>query len=298
MPTIADLEHELNQNTKAPPVEAVLAKFRFDGVDALAKKTGRNVIAYYSAFMTRRVQGIDISDTDINAFMNVVNGMDRKKGLDLVLHTPGGGITATEHLVHYLRDLFGTDIRCIVPQAAFSAGTMIACATREILMGRQSCLGPIDPQFNGFPCHGIIEEFKEAVSQIRNDPSYIAVWRPVIEQYKPTFLGECQKAIEMSNEFVGDWLRTGMFAGDPHAKAKAKKIVDKLGNHAYTKTHDRHIPAGEAEKLGLKIKRIEDDQDLQEKVLTLHHAFMLTFERTKLVKIVLGDNGRQYLAGG
>ena len=298
MPTIADLEHELNQHTKAPPVESVLAKFRFDGVDALAKKTGRNVIAYYSAFMTRGDQAVDISDTDINAFMNVVHGMDRKKGLDLVLHTPGGGITATEHLVHYLRDLFGTDIRCIVPQAAFSAGTMIACATREILMGRQSCLGPIDPQFRGYPCHGIIEEFKEAVSQIRTDPSYIAVWRPVIEQYKPTFLGECQKAIEMSNEFVRDWLRTGMFAGDRRAKSKAKKIVDKLGDHSYTKMHARHIPASDAEKLGLKIKMIEDDQDLQEKVLTLHHAFMLTFERTKLVKIVLGDNGRQYLAGG
>ena len=298
MPTIADLEDTLERKTHAPSSDAVLNGFRFDGVKALSEKTERNVIAYYSAFMTRNVQGTDINDLDINAFMNVVHGMDRKKGLDLVLHTPGGGITATEHLVHYLRDLFGTDIRCFIPQAAFSAGTMIACSTREIFMGRQSCLGPIDPQYYGLPCHGIIEEFEDAAKQIKKEPSYLGVWRPIIEKYSPTFLGECRKAIEMSNEFVGKWLCSGMFDGDPKARAKAKKIVGKLGSHAHTKTHSRHIPAENAAAMGLKVRMIEDDQDLQERVLTLHHAFMLTFERTKLVKIVLGSNGRMYSAAG
>jgi ClpP class serine protease len=75
--------------------------------------------------------------------------MDRSKGLDLILHTPGGDMAATESLVDYLRQMFGKDIRAIVPQIAMSGGTMIALAWKEILMGKHSNLGPIDPQFSG-----------------------------------------------------------------------------------------------------------------------------------------------------
>jgi len=39
---------------------------------------------------------------------------------------------------------------------------MIACSAREIIMGRQSSLGPIDPQFMGIPAHNIKQEFEEA----------------------------------------------------------------------------------------------------------------------------------------
>ena len=298
MPTIADLETRLGELAQAPNPEVLLGGFRAESLKALAKKTGRNVIAYYSSFMTRHEKGDDITDLDLNAFMNVVHGMDRGKGLDLVLHTPGGGITATEQLVHYLRDIFQGDIRCIVPQAAFSAGTMIACAAREILMGRQSCLGPIDPQYLGVPCHGVVEEFESAAEQIRKDPAYLSVWRPIIEKYRPTFLGECQKAIKLSNELVREWLKTGMFASDPKRVAKATKITATLGSHSYTKTHDRHIPANEVIRLGLKVTMFENDQELQELILTVHHCFILSFQHLKLLKVVLGDNGRQFMTRG
>ena len=70
---------------------------------------------------------------------------NRKNGLDLILHTPGGDIAATESLVYYLKQIFGRNIRVFVPQMAMSAGTMIALASKEIIMGKESSLGPIDP---------------------------------------------------------------------------------------------------------------------------------------------------------
>ena len=112
--------------------------------------------------------------------MTAVHQLDRSKGLDLILHTPGGETAATESLVDYLYSMFGTNIRAIVPQIALSAGTMIACACREILMGKHSSLGPIDPQFGNIPAHGIIEEFKRAHAEIKADPSKIPVWQPII----------------------------------------------------------------------------------------------------------------------
>jgi len=108
--------------------------------------TGRNVITYYSAFIQKQgISGTGIEDSDKNAFMQTSHGLNRNLGLDLILHTPGGNVAATESLVYYLKSLFGNDIRVFVPQIAMSAGTMISLAAKEIVMGKQSNLGPIDP---------------------------------------------------------------------------------------------------------------------------------------------------------
>lgn len=95
----------------------------------LREHTQRNVIIYYSAWLQKpNIGGTEVNDADKNGFMTVINKLDRSKGLDLILHTPGGETAATESLVDYLRSMFGTNMRAIVPQLALSAGTMIACA--------------------------------------------------------------------------------------------------------------------------------------------------------------------------
>jgi ClpP class serine protease len=123
------------------------------------------VIAYYSGFLSKPgLQLLDINDEDMNGFMMAVHRLDRRLGLDLILHTPRGSIAATEVIVNYLHQMFSCDVRVIVPQIAMSAGTMIACSSREIIMGKQSSLGPIDPQLRGIPAQGVISEFRQALS--------------------------------------------------------------------------------------------------------------------------------------
>lgn len=138
-------------------------------LEKLHNKTGRNIIVYYSAWLqnehiqTGHANGFAVSDNDKTSFMAAIGGMsDKTAGLDLILHTPGGDVAATESLIDYLRSLFGTDVRVIVPQLALSAGTIIALSSKEIMMGKQSSLGPIDPQLFGVAAHGIIEEFERA----------------------------------------------------------------------------------------------------------------------------------------
>jgi ClpP class serine protease len=132
---------------------------------------GRNVICYYSGFLSKpsAIQGMEINDDDKNGFMLCIHGLDRSKGLDLFLHTPGGNGAATESLVDYLKQMFGNDIRAFVPQIAMSAGTIIACACKEIFMGKHSNLGPIDPQINGLPAAAVIAEIKTAYDEITKD---------------------------------------------------------------------------------------------------------------------------------
>ena len=84
--------------------ESVVDKTRKKYIEGLSKVTNRNTIIYYSAFLTKSfADNIDINDSDIEGFMAVMNGIDCSKGLDLVLHTPGGDPTAAESIVNYLK---------------------------------------------------------------------------------------------------------------------------------------------------------------------------------------------------
>ena len=258
--------------------------------------TGRNVIAYYSGWLQKRgIAGVSINDEDKNGFMTVVHEMDRSLGLDLVLHTPGGGIAATESLVDYLRAMFGTDIRAIVPQIAMSAGTMMACACKEVVMGKQSSLGPIDPQLDGRPAHGVVEEFNRAKQEVSTNPATIPIWQPIIAKYSPTLIGECEKAIAWANEMTEEWLRTGMFALPNGADKDIANIIQELGDHALTKSHDRHLSLERCREIGLTVVPLECDQNLQDAVLSLHHAYMLTFSATPAFKIIENHKGTAFV---
>ena len=262
----------------------------------IGELTGRNVIIYCSGWLQKgNIPGVEIDDNDKNGFMTVVHEMDRSLGLDLVLHTPGGDFAATESIVDYLRSMFGTDIRAVVPQLAMSGGTMIACACKEILMGKQSSLGPIDPQFGGVPAHGLVEEFTRAKREIREDNSSIPIWQPIIAKYNPTLIGECEKAIAWSNEMTDEWLRTGMFANDERSDDKVSRILDELGDHALTKSHARHLSIERCREMGLSVVALEDNQELQDAVLSLHHACMLTFTATPAFKIIENHKGVAFI---
>ena len=230
--------------------------------------------------------------------MQTVCGLDRSKGLDLILHTPGGSLAATESIVYYLRKMFGNDIRVIVPQMAMSAGTMIALSAKEIIMGKESNLGPIDPQYGGLSCAGIIEEFKEAMSDVIADPQKATIWGNIIGKYHPTFIGECRKAVDWSEKIATEWLKENMFSTYKNKEKMAKRVVENLSSHIKTFSHSRHIHGDELRSLGLKIvdleglddKRIEDCRDFQDAILTLHHAYMHTFSTSNAIKIVENQN--------
>jgi len=261
-------------------------------LELLYKKTGRNIIAYYSGFLQKPGYGFgQINDDDKNGFMNAIHGLDRSLGLDLILHTPGGDLSAAESIVHYLRQMFGINIRAVIPQLAMSAGTMMSCACSEIVMGKQSNIGPFDPQFGGIPAHGVLEEFTKAIERVKADPASTPIWQTIISKYHPTFLGECEKAIELADLIVQNWLVSGMFHGDKDGLKKAENIVLALNDHAGTKTHSRHLHIDDAIGFGLKVLRLEDDPELQDLVLTVHHAYMHTFANTTAGKIIENQNG-------
>jgi hypothetical protein len=263
--------------------------------------TGRNVIIYASRWTTGDAPPniISITDEDIHAFMEAIAGL-RGNNLDLILHTGGGSAEATDAIVSYLRQKFDS-IRVIIPQAAMSAGTMIACAADTIVMGKQSSIGPIDPQFilqtsvgvQSIPAHAILEQFKIAQKDCADNPKNLNSWMPMLGQYGPALLVRCQDQIDFGKELVENWLSQYMFKEGP-VEIPAK-IADYLSNHANFKTHGKHINVEKAIEIGLKIEKLEENQEFQDKVLSAFHATVHAFGSTNTAKIIANHNGNCYI---
>lgn len=215
--------------------------------------------------------------------------------LDLILHSPGGSFEAADQIVTYLRSKF-SHIRAIVPQNAMSAATMIACACDEIVMGKQSAIGPIDPQVTLPSKHGhfttpadaILRDFERAKAEIKADPKSAALWVKLLEALPHGVLTQCENVIELSKQRVEAWLRDYMKL-DPTA---AKDAAAWLGDANHHKTHGRPINLHLARERGLKVTELEPDQAFQDAVLSVYHATMITFESTTCVKMIENHQGK------
>lgn len=268
-----------------------LVKKKKNFLEMLSQKTGRNTIVYFSAFLSKRSSmDVSINDKDINAFMENVYGLDKAKGLDLLLHTPGGEIAATEQIIKYLRSVFDGDIRAIIPQMAMSAGAMIAVSCKSIMMGKQSCLGPFDPQLNGVACQSAIREFYQAVDDVTKNPACLGLWQSIIGKLNPTFLMQCKQADELSEELTEIILSKSTLSAD--VKNNVKTV---FGKNSDSKTHSRHISRDRCIDTGLVIEKLEDDQEIQDLVLSIHHCCMILCENSNVVKSVENNIGGAYI---
>jgi len=255
----------------------------------LSNHTGRNTILYFSSFLNKNLKDALINDRDINAFMETVYKLDKKKGLDLILHTPGGEISATEQIIKYLRSIFKGDIRAIIPQMAMSAGSMIAVSCKSIMMGKQSCLGPFDPQINNLPCQSVLKEFDRAVNDVSRNPASLGLWQTIISKLNPTFLTLCQQADELSKNLADDILSFSQYSEDVRSKIKEVFV-----NNDDSKVHSRHIDINRCKDVGLSIEDLETDPVIQDLVLSIHHCCMILGEASNLVKVVENNIGGEF----
>lgn len=286
MPSWSEIFNHFQSKTE-PEKIPFLVKEKQKYLNEISKCTNRNVITYYSGWMQKPTAAdVSINDKDINAFMETVYKLDKSKGVDLILHTPGGDIAATEKIIDYLHSIFKGDIRAIVPQMAMSAGSMIAVSCKEIMMGKQSCLGPFDPQIGGVACQSVLKEFEKAKDDIRQNPHALGLWQVMFSKYNPTFLVTCEQAIELSDDLADEILSKNF-----SEKSKRKEILKAFNNNDVTKVHSRHISKDKCKAVGLNIIDMEQNQHLQDMILSLHHCYMIYLENTVVTKIVENNIG-------
>jgi hypothetical protein len=271
----------------------------FDGIrrgylTALQGRTGRDTIIYYSDWLGGSGPGITLED--MQGIMEVVRGL-RSRKLDLLLHSPGGSAEATASIVRYLRRQFD-DVRVFVPLAAMSAATMWALSANRIVMGGHSQLGPIDPQLTtpqgSIPARAVIDQFARAKRECAENPALLGAWLPILQQYGPALIEQCESAERLGRDLVREWLREFMLAGQPNAGRKAALIARYFGAYRTHRSHSLGINRDLAREKGVVVDNLEADQDLQDAVLSVHHATLHTFAG-RAVKIVENHLGRAWV---
>lgn len=168
-----------------------------------------------------------------------------------------------------------------------SAGTMLALACDGIVMGAHSNLGPIDPQMvvNGqlVSSGALIDDFARAAHQIQRDPEAFRVWGPILAQYRPGLISDCQQAEALTRALAHRWLAGGMLK---HRSENAADVADWFADYDEHLTHSRPITRDQARQQGLAIRFLEDSQEEQEAVLSVHHTALLSLTGTDVVKVI------------
>lgn len=313
MPAWGDILGELQASAAergpaGPDFDGIRSKY----VERLHAHQGRAVIVYASAWLQRTGQqdpDLLVQGADVHALMEVCHGVPERE-LDLLLHSPGGSGPAAEQMLNYLRTQFD-HIRAIVPLQAKSAATMIALGCDEIVMGKHSELGPIDPQIaipvpGGYrfaPAYAILRDFERAKVEIAEDVRALPAWTPILHSYAGGLLDVCRQQIALSEDVVRGWLERYMLAHDdvgipPDQRASVAQGL--AGYFSSEESYERFREHGRPIRVedllgkpGLRIRRLEEDQELQDVVLSVYHAFDLTFVHRPAIKIVENHRGRR-----
>jgi len=95
---------------------------------------------------------------------------------------------------------------------------------------------------------------------------------------------------------VSDWLKSNMFLNNKNKDQIVEGVIKELGSHALTLSHDRHISIDILkDKLGLKVLVLESDDDLQDKVLSVHHSCIISLTQTPAYKIIENQEGKAFI---
>jgi hypothetical protein len=136
---------------KEPFDETGFRKAMGEHMAALAKK--HKVSAYTLLYLLDAED--ELSSWHSNRIYNAASSANRENPILLILHNLGGSIEAGYLISKTCKRLANGKFVVAVPRKAKSAATLLALGADEIHMGLMSELGPIDPQFGGFPALGM-----------------------------------------------------------------------------------------------------------------------------------------------
>lgn len=211
----------------------------------LERKRKSRVIALIHRQETMSILGFPfarfINIEDSEEVLRAVQLTDPEVPIDLILHTPGGLVLASEQMANALV-AHRAKVTVFVPHYAMSGGTLLALAADEIVLAPHAVLGPLDPQVGQFPAVSILRAVarKEATGKEIDDQTLI-------------FADVADKAMRQVHALVERLLvRNGWEA--PRAAAVATAFTDGRW------THDYPITVEEARELGLPVSTAVPDE--------------------------------------
>ena len=212
--------------------------------------------------------------------------------LIVVLETNGGSIEVVERISDVFRHHFSTVI-FVIPNVAYSAGTVLTLSGDAIYMDYYSVLGPIDPQIRNregrwVPGLGYLEKYNQLVAKSRDNTITEAELEFFVRKFDPAELFALEQAKQQSADLIERWLCEYKFkdwheretSGDPvdedYKAQRAKDIAALLGDATEWNSHGRGIPLRilESDRVKLKINNFAADPNLNRAVREYYDLFI------------------------
>jgi len=252
-----------------PAVDNIIRELLSNLLLSLEEHFDSDVLTYYGS----------IVDGNENTLLKIVEELSKEKSkrkkLLVVLTTNGGSATAVERYVNILRAHYN-EVNFIVPDYAYSAGTIFCMSGDSIHMDYFSVLGPIDPQVRNkegkfVAALGYLDKINELLEKAKNNTLTQAEFL-ILKDFDLAELRGYEQAKELTITLLKKWLVNYKFKNwKTHQTTKAKignkvtkeekikraeEIADKLSDNKMWKSHGRPINIETLEK-DLKLK-IED----------------------------------------
>lgn len=225
-----------------------------------------------------------IIDGNENSFLDIIEDLARdpnkRDSLSIVLTTNGGSAVAVERYVNIIRKHYDK-VPFIVPDYAYSAGTIFCMSGDEIFMDYFSVLGPIDPQVrnkegNFVPALGYLDKVNNLIEKAQKGTLTNAEFL-ILKDFDLAELRAYEQAKELTIALLRKWLvkykfknwnkhSDGTKVTNAEKERRAEEIADKLGDNNTWKSHDRPICIEELEDLKLRIEDFSNNLVLRSSI--------------------------------
>lgn len=236
-----------------PIFDLTLHEILNERLEKLEKHFNSDVIFYYGP----------IADSLEKPFRDFIEDLKsdtvKNDTLCIFLNTPGGSAETVEKLVKITRHHY-KEVYFVVPDSAYSAGTIFCMSGDKIFMDYSSSLGPIDPQvYNGtnwVPALGYLDKVEELIEKSTKGTLSQAEL-VMLTQQDLAMLRRHEQARDLTIALLKEWLVKYKFKNwDKHRKnplkigklvtakekeERATEIARDLGNNKIWYSHGRSI---------------------------------------------------------
>lgn len=239
-----------------------LSSTRRSAIEAVQKNLGgRTLITFFTSF----VHVVEIDTDDCDMLQSVLQHIDLKNGLALMIDSPGGDGLAAELIVNTCRAYSGTgDYWAIVPGSAKSAASIVCMGASKILMADTSQLGPVDPQiirkegdiWRQFSAYNLVESYDRLFSSAVRTKGNLEPYLQQLQSFDVREIDRYRDLIKLSEDIAIKILKSGMMARK--SKEQIRKCIQLfLDPKQGTISHSRSINRAEAEACGLTIEKLD-----------------------------------------
>lgn len=267
------------------PINDSNRKAMENALSNLERILNADVFVYYGEL----IDGVEANVKQI--IEQICSDGQKHEELYVLLTTTGGSLNPVKRIVNIFRNFY-KEVNFIIPDYAYSAGTVMCCSGDKIYMDYYSVLGPIDPQVRNkdgkfVAALGYLDKINELIEKAKRNELTNAEFI-ILKDFDLAELRAYEQARDLAVDLLVEWLPKYKFKNwsihsssqtpvtEEDKRNRAIEIAQNLSDNKEWKSHGRPISRVELGRLKLQIDKLEDNQEAY-KAVTAYHELMTDY---------------------